>query len=708
MRQSLLTSRGVRLAALLACLGSGLVAVLAARGQAEIVAQSPPLFFPDLQFSGASAGRLLATGGDSRAPAVRSQARAGLAQAGVPDAPDAMEAQEGFGTSVIELQSLDDRDETVEIEIAEKRSGERAARVDARLAAGGSTSVDLAKVSGLSLGDYAAWLRGEGRFGAISRTRWANGAAAAYRAPEADSELIIPLFVSNVLGQSTIFSVQNTRDDSPNEVQVSILDNDDGGTVQYIEQPLEPGQTASWDTFLDKSLFNPPAIPDNAHGGYVGSVRLKSNDAVSGMAYGDALQGKGSSAFAARPVALASPQQFLPLVRAGLGGDSLIGIANPENRAIDVTLTYRGAPFAPPGSGEGTTQRFKIGPRGTAIIDLSERDRGNQPPPALGRFAGSAAIQASGPVLAATIEDRRVEGKVDGIAAYNAFGPQDLGTVLAFPLVRRATDYATTAFAVYNPGSGTAHVEIELRGADDRPAGNPALDVAGGDVAWLSLSEVPGFAAGTGRARLVASRPVAVLAYEERDITVKPPPKPLQLTLSEIMDSGTAGSARLSQNGSVVDVEIRLDGGASASASINEGVCSFQPGAELYPLEAVDAGFSLTKLTQVSLTELSTGANAIRIHGPGFGGRRRQLACAIIPYVARAEDTDLSVVEALVVESAELPPTETPTAMPPTETPTTPPSATSTPVGPNPTTPPGPTSTPGTPKIYLPFAQNKE
>lgn len=676
MRQSLTMGRMFRCAAVLICLAP--IGLQSARSGTDARAQSPALHFPDLQVHGESAV---------------------MTQAFSPEAPD---SQEGFGDSLVVLQSLDERDGNVEIVVTDKTSGDEAARLERSVGAGSTTGIDLSRVSGIGFGDFAASLLGDVRFGAVARTRWPNGATTAYRSPETSTDLVLPLLVANVLGQSTVFSVQNSSADNTNPIDVMIFDSEDGGLLQTINETLDPSQTASWDTFLDRSLFTPPNLPANAHGGYVGSLRIKAYEPVAALAYGDQDEGKGSSAYAARPASAASPQQYLPLVRAGLGGDSLIGIANVDSRAVDVTIEYRAASFEPGGSDAVTTQTFKIDQRGTAIVDLSERGRGNRPAPALGRFAGSATIRATGPVLAASIEDRRVAGQVDAIAAYNAFGPADLGTKLAVPLIRRATEFATTAFAVFNPGPGSAHVEIDLLNADDRSVDRPALDVEAGDVAWLGLGEVPAFAVGTGRAVAVASRPVAMLAYEERDTSVQPKPQPVSFNLVEIMDSGVSGRVKMTQVGNTVDVDLRLEGMDSASLSLNEGACSLTPGRELHALEPAVGGYSSTQLSPAQLAELADGAHSIRAYTEGPRGRWNR-ACGIIPYVAGATDADLSVVEALVMELVEAPPVETPTT-PPT---VAPPSATSTPVGPEPTDPPPSPTVTDYPKarIYLPLTR---
>lgn len=678
MRQSLSIGRVLRCAAVLVCLAP--IGLRSARTGTDTLAQSPSLHFPDLQVNGESAV---------------------MNQDFSPEAPD---SQEGFGDSLVLLQNLDDRDGTAEVVVSEKSSGDQAARVERSVAAGATNSVDLTRVSGIGFGDFGASVHGDVRLGAIARTRWSNGATTAYRAPEADIEVVLPLLVANVLGQSTVFSVQNTSADNFNPINVLIFDSADGGLLQSIDERLDPSQTAGWDTFLDRSLFTPPNLPANAHGGYVGSLRVKAYEPVAVLAYGDQDEGKGSSAYTARPVSAASPQQYLPLVRAGQGGDSLIGIANVDSRTVEVTVEYRGASFEPGGSDAVTTQTFSISQRGTAIVDLSERGRGNRPAPALGRFVGSATIRASGPVLAASIEDRREAGQVDAIAAYNAFGPADLGTKLAIPQIRRATEFSTTAFAVFNPGPGRAHVEIDLLDANDRSAARPALDVDAGDVAWLSLGDVEDFAVGTGRAVAIASRPVAMLAYEERDTSVQPKPPPVSFDLVEIMDSNVSGHVKMTQVGNAVDVDLRLEGLGSANLSLNEGACSMTPGNELYTLEPAVSGYSSTLLSPAQLADLADGAHSIRAYSEGPRGRWNR-ACGIIPYLAGAKDADLSVVEALVMELSDAPPVETPTT-PPTVAPTTPPSATSTPVGPNPTDPPSPTDT-GDPKarIYLPLTR---
>lgn len=682
MRRSRPARRTIRFAVLAACLGP--LAARAAMPAPDAAARSSTLHLPDVQVHGAD----------------------GLAERAAPvDAPHAPAGQEGFGDSVVELQSLDGRDGDVDIVVSNKADGDRVATLSRPLQAGGATAVDLARVDGIGFGDFSAALDSDVRFGAVARTRWPNGAVTAYRAPEAGTDLVVPLIVANVLGQATVFSVRNGSPVNVNPVEVKILDNAKGGTVLTISEVLDPSQTASWDTFLDQSLFAPPALPDNAHGGYVGSLRITAREGVATLAYGDQIEGKGSSAYVARPAAAADAVQHLPLVRAGADGASLIGIANVENRAVDVTVTYRamGAAGAP------KTQTFGIGPRGTAVVDLGDRGRGTVAAPSLGTFTGSASIRATGPVLAASVEDHRTGEAVDGIAAYNAFGPADLGTRLGVPVVRRATQYATTALVVFNPGPEPARVTIDLLDAEGRSTGSHELDVPEGGVSRLGLGGVPSFLVGTGRAVVVASQPVAVLAYDERDTSVKPEPQPVRVKMVEIMGSGVSGTATLTQNGAAVDVEIRMDGGGNSDASLNEGTCSLTPGRELHALAAIANGYSFTQLPRTKLEDLATGTHSIRTSVQGLRGGRRQMSCGIIPYVAGPEDADLAVAEALVIEAGEIPPTATATT-PPTTPPTAPPRATATPVGPEPTPVPTVTTVPGGTRlhVYLPIARLRE
>lgn len=692
MGQSRLTGRTLRFALLGACLAP--LVLQSARSGQPAGAQTPALHLPELQVSGV--------------PQAGSAAWArGLATEGRPSfAPHRLASQQGFGNSVIEAWSLDDQDGDLELAVAEKRTGLEAASLVNRLNVGSATTIDLARLVSLDVGDYAAWLRSDVRIGAVARTRWGNGTTTAYRAPEAASSLVLPLFIANVLGSSTVFAVQNTSQANPNEITVSILDNEDGSRVQVLTQRVDPGQTASWDTFLDRSLFSPPAMANNMHDGYIGSLRIGSFEPAASVAYGEPLEGKGSSAYLARPASAARPLQFLPVVRSGQGGDSIIGIANVQAQAIEVTVEYRAATGDPEIPGEVTRQSFGIGPSGTAILDLSDRDRGTVPRPALGAFRGSAVIRASAPVLAALIEDRREGGRVDSIAAYNAFGPQDFGNRLVVPVIRRADAFATTAFAVYNPGGATANATLELHAADGHVVEAPRLQVPAGETAWLSLDAVPEFPVGKGHAIVSADRALAVLAYDERDTKVPAEPQAVNVTIVEIMDSGVEGSARLAQNGSAVDVTVRLDEGRSSMATINEGTCSYTPGEERYVLNDVENGSSFTQIPNLPLTDLATGSHAIRIFVEGPRGRWHR-ACGIIPYLLQPHDADMSAVEALVIESAEpIAPTTAPPTQPPEATPTpgTVPSATPG------TQPPSATPRPTEPRsrILLPITRKGE
>src|SRR5262249_43344161 len=149
----------------------------------------------------------------------------------------------------------------------------------------------------------------------------------------------------------------------------------------------------SWDTANDDNVFGRRILGSNsATDGWIGHAWFSADQPITVMAYGDELEGNGSSAYVGRPVSLADPVQYLPVVRANYQGDSLIAVANAQatgNTAVDVTIDYKGAPFSPSGANQTFSQHFQVAPRGSAFVDLSTGQRGTRPSPDLPRGSGA-------------------------------------------------------------------------------------------------------------------------------------------------------------------------------------------------------------------------------------------------------------------------------------------------------------------------------
>lgn len=423
---------------------------------------------------------------------------------------------EGFGYSTIELLNLGPQTADVEVELKAFDVREVVRR---RVAARGVGLVALGAETALTIGNHAALIRSGQPLGVVARTVWEHsGAAEAYAVPDVGTDLVLPLVASDVLSFTTNLYVQDAgtlADDEENKVKLEIFDDASGALLKSIDVFLEPGGVTAYDLAFDVARFGD--LPHNAADGFLGSVRFHAEAPVAVMAEHDEMTGTGAAAYEARAIGRAGPVQYLPLVRANMLGDSLIGIHNREGTPVDVTLTLRGAADSPSGANQTYARSFQIGARGAAFVDLGTRKRGTVDAPAAPRgsgvnrgFYGSALIEATGRVLAAVVETASDGGEARTSAAYNAFGPADLGLGFVVPRVRAAAE-GKTVVAIHNPGAAEASVSTTYD-AGGQPSAGPAVVVPAGTTRLVTLDAR---AAGKS-ATLVSDAPVAVVAYDTR------------------------------------------------------------------------------------------------------------------------------------------------------------------------------------------------
>lgn len=423
---------------------------------------------------------------------------------------------DGFGYSAVELLNLGQQSADIEVEL---KSFDVREVVRRRVAARGVGLVSLGAESALTIGNHAAFIRAGQPLGVVARTVWENsGAAVAYAAPDVGTDLVLPLAARDVLSLTTNLYVQDAgtlEGDEENKVKLELFDNDSGELLKSIEVFLEPGGVTAYDLAFDIARFGD--LPDNAADGYLGAVRFRADAPIAVLAENDEMTGTGASAYGARAAGRAAAVQYLPVVRANMLGDSLIGIHNRENTAVDVTLTLRGAADSPSGANQTYAQSFRVGPRGAAFVDLGPRRRGTVAAPAAPRgsgvnrgFYGSATVEAGGRVLAAVIESASDGTAVRTSAAYAAYGPDDLGLGFVVPRVRAAAD-GKTVVAVHNPGASDASVSTTYDAGGQASAG-PAIAVPAGTMRLVTLD-----ARAAGKtATLASDAPVAVVAYDTR------------------------------------------------------------------------------------------------------------------------------------------------------------------------------------------------
>jgi hypothetical protein len=298
--------------------------------------------------------------------------------------------------------------------------------------------------------------------------------------------------VRDFQAHTTIFSIKNTAP-SRNDVRIQVFDNHTEETLIDITARMPADSVYTYDTMFDESVFG--ELPTNAGDGFVGSIRFTANHPIAVMAYGDEMEGDGSSAYVGRPSELASTVQYLPIVRENFVGNSLIAVANPSSSApVAVSISYYGHSSSAVGVGESFEQRMNIEPLGTAIIDLAMRGRTTVPTPAIpfGRsknegFLGSAVITASGPVLAVVQEELATRGRVRSIAAYNGFGPSDLGT--RFVVARHQTGSSRwTRTVLMNPSDRTASVSVVARAENGEVTRAEDVQLAPRDTHFIDSS----------------------------------------------------------------------------------------------------------------------------------------------------------------------------------------------------------------------------
>lgn len=424
----------------------------------------------------------------------------------------------GFGESTIELQSLASRPMSVRIELESTANFGNVAIADT-VPAGGALARSLRATQGVTFSNYAATVDAEGPHAALARTSWDSGAEAVYESPVPSTDLVLPIVARDVYSHTTVIWMQNTDAEEETELDLELF-NDSGALAASWTFRLGPGKAGRIDP-LYQSEFDD--LPQNAATGFLGSFRIHADAPVAVMAYGDEPQGRGAYALRARPVSEASETQYLPFVRAASNGHGLIAVANTANSAVEVTISYRGAPNSPVGAGQVVEQTLRIGPRSQAFVDLDSRlGRGSHPPPSLprGGFVGSAIVRATGPVLAA-VWDQALGTSLDpangypqvlASMAYNGFGPEDLSTVFSAPRVKNDPAGQTTELVLMNPGDAPTSVDIDLLAPDGTEAGpTGSVAVGPGDMRTWSV-QLP--SPGSAQARLRASAPFAGLAVD--------------------------------------------------------------------------------------------------------------------------------------------------------------------------------------------------
>lgn len=650
-------------------------AALAAGGPAPALAQGDTsAAFPDVHNNAIRYGHGLDVDG----------ATAALAPAG----------QEGFGRTVIEAFGTAEDDAALSLRVFAKLDGAPVAAMQGIALAGAATTLDLgATAERAGENRYTAQLTADHAFGALARTRWASGAGSAHEAAPVGSALLLPILMVNAGSQSSVLAAQHV---GANDMYLEIRASDPltGDPLVVTQVTLGTNQGVEWDTAIERFIFDPNLLVANVDGGFLGPLRISSGGPAALVGYVDERNGPATAAIVARPVAAANAVQILPRVRAAADGGSLIAIANAGMAPIEATIRYDASEGAAP-----SERRIAIRGNGAAYVDLSPGGRSLPAAPSVAPFAGSATITATGPILAAVMEDWRAGGAVEALAGYNAFGPRDLSDRWAAPVVRRATDFVSSRIVVHNPTSAPAEGTLQLADAGGAPAAVIDLDLPAGGSTEVDLTDVDAFPIGTGSALVEAGAPVAVVVYEVRDASRDYPLVPLEVGLSDERGSNIEGTALLTPRGQDLRVEIELapgmGSGSTLAAYIMQASCTEQDTPASHPLADVVGGRSDTILSGVGLRDVGDGFHAIRLKRAGGGPFAGRVACGVIGQVRGVEVADSAAVRAIQLAAGpDTIPTPAPTAgaTEPTAQPS--PSATrapsATPTGAGPTGTPGP------------------
>ena len=447
--------------------------------------------------------------------------------AGLPAGPmrvDGPAGIEGFGYSVIEVTNPNDF--ATELTVKLDKRGRNFQTERSSLAAGASKLLRLGALSKVDDGFWNGTIEARDPVAAIVRSDWPSrgdgpsGGTLIYEAQTPATRFLAPLVVRGTDGLFSDYHIMNADDPDEerlNTVRMQFFNADDGGLESEWEDVLEPGGVIN----VDSSEFGTALtrLPANLPGGeFVGGFHVQAEyPIIMQMHHNEAFEG-GVAAAPVRDWDSAVTEQYLPVVRANFLGDTLVGLINRENNAVDVTLRYQGASNSPNHADKEVVQQITMAPRSSASIDLGGRGMGTVGAPAITRggransgFLGSARIESTGRVAATVVESSRWLTVTRSTAAWTPFTPADLSTAFIVPAVRHEAGKRVTQLAIHNPGDGAVTAQISYRAVEgDAPAGGQ-VEVPAGGTRFVSTDGKADYIA---RAAITANGPVAVLVYE--------------------------------------------------------------------------------------------------------------------------------------------------------------------------------------------------
>jgi len=299
--------------------------------------------------------------------------------------------------------------------------------------------------------------------GAVARTGWPEtGGAVLSHAVVPSKELIVPLVLKRLYGQTSQLTVLNADQGAGAEVELSLFWVGDTRPVTELSLTIEPGMHVTLD--LDKSTPL-SGVPD----GFVGWMRATANVEIAVATIVD-IESSDRAVYDVLGVLpeSASTKLFVPQFRRQHGGTSFFSVVNPGGDAnpgeAEVKVTFTG--LLGDCRGRTYTQRATVA-AGTSAMFYQGAGQlpvtGESPLPPY--CAGTAIIEATGGRVLAVVNDTSGTWPPATSAAYHALGIEQAATRVLVPLFRKshtALNFNTSIFA-FNLGTRDASAVIAFR-----------------------------------------------------------------------------------------------------------------------------------------------------------------------------------------------------------------------------------------------------
>jgi len=357
--------------------------------------------------------------------------------------------------------------------------------------------------------------------GVLALHRSERGASAAYAAPSAGREVIVPMAAIDHFGRTTSFAVQNVGD-APAAVSVGLYPSGRGSSpTRGFSVWLAPGEAAAYR--LGESLEF-VAVPPNTPDGFLGWLRMTSDrPLVAASVVDHPSTDRAVHTVGGQPSTGASRSLLAHGVFAPEGGrdlESLLTVLNPSGSPAEVRATLVGVADGC----EGT--RSSAVPLEVAAYSVREVDLAG----AAGLPAGCAAVallESDAPVHASVTvsrpggPDRAGAAGLPAVALDAAPGISPFGSSVeaGLPRVRFGAGGLGTSVWAYNPGDAPAQARLEVLTPAGEPLAGCGADCmaevpAGGAITW-DIGGLPGApSSGSASARVVSDVPLHVAALD--------------------------------------------------------------------------------------------------------------------------------------------------------------------------------------------------